>query len=141
MVDVEVVVFGGVEVGLFGIVDVKVDTADREEVVAEVDRADREEVVADVDTADRVEMAAEVDTSDREEVLDGTLVLGADGTLEEVGTAYLGDISRIAGVGKNAETEVFAAGVTFNGESTGSCDDTRKEIYVESSHTESTNVY
>ena len=52
-VDVEVVVFGGVEVELVEIVHVKVDRADREEVVAEVDTADREELVAEVDTAYR----------------------------------------------------------------------------------------
>ena len=62
MVDVKTVVVGRVAVELIEIVDVKVDTADCEEVVGEVDTADREEVVAEVDTADHEEIVAEFDT-------------------------------------------------------------------------------
>ncbi|KAI0212252.1 hypothetical protein LSAT2_002833 [Lamellibrachia satsuma] len=145
---------------------VAVNTSDREEVVAEVDTADREEVVVDtaglekevafvdtadreevvvgeVDTADRVEIIGEEDTADREEIVamfDGAVALGADRTFEEVDTADFGDISRMAGFGKDVEAEVIAAGVTFSEESTGSSDDTRVVICVESSDTESTRV-
>ena len=63
VVDIEAKIVGGVAFELDGIVDVKVDTADREEVVAEVDTADLEEVV------------------------DRAVVLGADGSLEEVNTS------------------------------------------------------
>ena len=48
-----------------------------------------------------------------------------------------GDISRMAGVGEDVEAEVVAASVTFSEESTGSSDDTRVVICVESSDTES----
>ena len=130
MIDVEAVVVDRVAV----------DTSDREEVVAEVDTADREEVVGEFDTADREETVAMFDTADREEVKDGAVALGADRTLEEVDTADYGDISRMAGVGEDVEAEVVAAGVTFSEESTGSSDDTRVVICVESSDTESTRV-
>ena len=66
VVNVEAVVVGKVAVELVEIVDVKVDTADREEVFAEVDTMDHE-VVADIDTADREEVVAEVDTADRKD--------------------------------------------------------------------------
>ena len=48
--------------------------------------------------------------------------MGADGTLEEVDAADLGDISRMADVGEDSETEVVTAGVTFSEESIGSND-------------------
>ena len=135
---------------------VAVDTSDREEVVVEidtaglereaavVDTADREEVVVgEVDTAGREEIIGEVNTADREEIVamfDGAVALGADRTLEELDTADFGDISRMAGVGEDVEAEVVAAGVTFSEESTGSSDDTRVVICVESSYIESTRV-
>ena len=123
---------------------VEVDTAGLEREVAVVDTADREEVVVgEVDTADREEIIGEVDTAYREETVamsDGAVALGADRTLEEVDTADFGDISRVAGVGEDVEAEVVAAGVTFSEESTGSSDDTRAVIWVESSDTESTRV-
>ena len=123
-------------------VDVEVDTAGLEREVAVVDTADREEVVlGEVDTADRVEIIGEEDTVDREEIVamfNGAVALGADRTFEEEDTADFGDI-RMAGVG-DVEAEVVAAGVTFSEESTGSSDDTRVVICVESSDTESTRV-
>ena len=80
------------------------------------------------------------DTTDGDEVKDGAVAFGADRTLEEVGTADFGDISRMAGVGEDVEAEVVAADVKFSEESTGSSDDTRVVICVESSDTESTRV-
>ena len=73
-------------------------------------------------------------------MFDGAVALGADRTLEEVDTADSGDISRMAGVGEDVEAEVVAAGVRFSEESSGSSDDTRLVICVESSDTESTGV-
>ena len=117
---------------------VEVDTAGLEREVAVVDTADREEVVVgEVDTADRVEIIGEEDTADREEIV---AMFNGDRTFEEVDTADFGDISRMAGVGEDVEAEVVAAGVTFSEESTGSSDDTRVVICVESSDTESTRV-
>ena len=79
--------------------------------------------VVNFDTAGREDVVIEVDTADREEeVVDGAVVLGADGTIEEVDTADLGEISRKAGRAEDTETEVVATGVTFSEESTGSND-------------------
>ena len=155
VIDVEAVVVDRVAVDTSDREEIvaEVDTADHEEVVVEVytaglerevavvDTADREEVVVgEVDTADLEEIIGEVDTADREEIVamfDGAVALGADRTLEEVD---FGDISRMAGVGEDVEAEVVAAGVTYSEESTGSSDDTRVVICVESSDTESTRV-
>ena len=147
VIDVEAVVVDRVAVNTSDReeVVVEVDTAGLEREVAVVDTADREEVVVrEVDTADREEIIGEEDTADREEIVamfDGAVALGADRTFEEVDTADVGDISRMAGVGEDAEAEVVAAGVTFSEESSGSSDDTRVVICVESSDTESTRVF